>query len=317
METINFLEEPHKIFAPHLVNSTWIRPFQLYDKELEKLELMPEFQNANIYFIVKRKKLRFLPNKTEIYDDHIRCSLVVAGKQEIICNIGIELLAAYIIETNKYSDELESCFPYFIVGIDHSKSDEISLMITLSHMNGQQIIEQKLSATEVIDWSEVELGNFSDILYIGQSHRIKKRILTHEKTQQALAEVRDENDIYIYFFSFAIERLLLNPLEHANKINEELLSIIKSPTFGDRKEINIKAKVNLVEMALINHFKPKYNNHYVNSGLSSNKQIKEMLAQNNYTKLVLSVSFDNDCSLWRFGSESVVPNCHHLIEFNL
>ncbi len=135
---------------------------------------------------------------------------------------------------------------------------------------------------------------------------MKNRVSSHEKIQRALAEVSDDKDIYLYLFQFAERRIFIN------RVPEEIdyeCSEIYLP------DINDEGKISLIEMGLINYFKPKYNSTFVNSEIASNRQVLDLLKSNGFSKLAIDIGFDSE--FWYFGSEKISPQSEHLIMYEL
>ena len=131
---------------------------------------------------------------------------------------------------------------------------------------------------------------------------MRQRTISHEKIQQALAELEDKEDVYLYLFNIKVSRTLWN--------SDRFLYDSK-----DLAIITDEGLINLTEMALINYFKPKYNSNFVNSKIPINKQVDELLKVNGYTRLNAEISFDSP--FWRFGSSVVKPKQHHMIVYKL
>jgi len=128
----------------------------------------------------------------------------------------------------------------------------------------------------------------------------KQSRLICRKIQQALSEAGDKEDIYLYFFIVNERATFWNSYD---------------PNASDTTEITDQGRLNLIEMSLINYFKPKYNETYKNSEISLNKQVNELLKMNNYTRIVAESSFDS--TFWKFGSDVVKPKQHHSAVYKL
>jgi hypothetical protein len=321
--------ESHKIFNPYLVDSIFILPLQLYGEYGKQLELIPEFRGSTIYFIVKRKKLRFVLNEVMLEDNLFKFTISVSGQQVLTHQIPLtrlltgedkpETIEPIIIPVLSFFHLrlLEpQYYPYPIVGvsIDKSKSNEKILSLKIWTSDGKSN-EKPIFPYALMHSVGAGVDDFSEILYIGKSLNMKKRTLVHKKIQQALAEVDEtEDDIYIYFFTLREQRVLLNAGEYCKRLGSH--SVLGSRTFGDMVEITDEGRTNLVEMALINYFIPKYNDHHTKSQIPLNQQVKDLLKANNYTILRIDISFDDDVFM-KFGSAYVKPKQHHTIDYSL
>ncbi len=248
-------DEEHKGFNPYLAGSIFIRPFQLYGKYVEVLEASHEFSNATLYFIVKRKKMRFVLNETDFENDYLKFSISVAGEKTITHKLSIwrlltgqdmhEMKKLLIFPISNLSDfqSLQAAHePYPISGIsiNKSNSDENVLAITIYTPYGQ-LLEEIAFPHSLVSLIDTDMDDVSKVLYIGQSRKMKQRALSHEKIQQALSEAGDKEDIYLYFFN----------------VNEKIFFWNSyGPNASDNIEITDQGRLNLVEMTLINYFKP-------------------------------------------------------------
>lgn len=307
-------DEEHKVFNPYLVDSIFIRPFQLYGKYGKALEESYEFSNATLYFIAKRKKMRFVLDETDFENDYLKFSISMANEEVVTYKVSIvrlltgrempEIKKLLILPVSGLSDlqSLQAEYePYPISGIsvDKANSNENVLVFTIYTPDGQSV-EKITFPHNLVSLIDTDVEGISEILYIGQSRKMKQRALSHEKIQQALSEAGDKEDIYLYFFSIKEKLVFWNTYE---------------PDASDATEITDQGRLNLVEMTLINYFKPRYNTTFVNSELSLNKQVNELLKTNNYTRIVAESSFDS--SFWKFGSNSVKPKQHHAAVYKL
>ena len=187
--------------------------------------------------------------------------------------------------------------------IDKLKSDENNIVINI-YTPFDKCIQVFCGPHQLLNMTKIFINDDSEILYVGQSHNMPERIISHEKVQRALAEAEDNEDIYIYFFSIN-ERVIFAG---------EVLGIFDE-NFGDVNEITNKSRVNLVEMVLINYFRPEYNTTFVNSEIPLNNQVDNFLRKNEYTRMIVEVNCDS--KFFRFGSSTVRAKQQHMIVHKL
>ena len=323
------LADDHKLFTPFLTNSIFIRPFQLYGECGELLKTRSEFQEATIYFITKRKKLRLVLNETAFERDHLKLAVSMRGEKPITYNIPLiqlfggeqapklKHLLMFPVLSFFHFQALQiqySSHPISGVLIDKSKSDENTLVFNIFTPSGQCIQELGVPH-QLLKLAGVHIDDNSEILYIGQSRKMQQRTISHGKIQQALAEAKDTEDIYVYFFSINAKSSVWGAEDSWRKLGFMFLLSSSDGNFGDVVEITDESRLNLVEMTLINYFKPKYNTTFVNSQIPSNKQVDELLKVNGYTRIITEVNFDS--IFYRFGSSTVRPKQHHAIVYKL
>lgn len=112
--------------------------------------------------------------------------------------------------------------------------------------------------------------------------------------------VHQDKEIYIHCFKFTDYRMYANNLDFMKE---------------EKVEISNSGKIDLLEMALINYFKPDYNDKYVKSDISANEKVNQLLRSNNYTALGATVSFDEE--FLRYYTEHVPVKSSHVICYQL
>ena len=323
------LNDDHKMFNPYLNDTVFIQPYQLYNKFGEDLKKEPNFQEATIYFIAKRKKLRFVLSDTRFEGDDLKFSISVEGQRTITEKIslpflligkeGYEFKEIFIKPISSFFElqVLQQKKPYYPLSgimINKTKSNEKTLFFDI-YTSDERSDEKYVMPHLLMNGLGIDADDFSEVLYIGQSRKMGERAISHEKIQQALAEKSDTEDIYIYFFNIK-EETIFHGAEVSWKRGEiKSLSSSSGTSLANVVEITDEGRINLVEMALINYFKPKYNTTFVNSKISLNQQVSTLLKSNGYTRLMAEVNFDS--VFYRFSSSHVRPKQHHAIVYKL
>ncbi len=317
----SMLERDQKIFNPYLADSIFVRPFQLYGKYGKDLQKSYQFQDSTLYFIAKRRKMRFILDKTKFENNYLKFSISIENDQVVPYKIPIRriLTSTKIFDTSDLLIVPVSSLSDFqslridnnyntILGIliDKKESNSNTISFILYRLNsqaGERIYTQYIHIHGLMNTLDENTDDFSEVLYIGQSRKMEQRSISHEKIQQALSEAGDNEDIYLYFFTFKENVGFVM----TNNTNTPEMTDYANGLFDDR--------LNIVEMALINYFKPKYNNTFVNSDISLNKQVSNLLRVNSYTRIIAELSFDT--SFWKFGSSVIKPNLNHTIVYKL
>lgn len=312
------LIQPQKTFYYYLTGSLFIRPFQLYGQYWNIVEKQIESLNPSLYFVAENSKIRYELEKTVVKKNGtLEIAFQVANSKLVKTQITLpELLyddlpndfKSTIIGTKDYLDYLKTLWKkdyqqYSAISLDYNESDNTQLVLNLFTPTFSAKIP--LPAHTVAFRAMKKIEGFPKILYIGQSNKIKQRTFAHEKIQKALAEVNDSKDIYIYFFDFTSKTIMTSlPWEEMK------------PALDDPKvNINKKSRLNLVEMILINYFKPKYNKVFTRSNVEANMQVKKSLRANKFTQITIESSFDSD--FWCFGSDVISFKKDHLITYQL
>ncbi|WKZ47798.1 MAG: hypothetical protein QY306_00350 [Anaerolineales bacterium] len=310
--------QPQKIFYSHLTSGLCIRPNQIYGEYKEIIDFQVDSVNASLYFIVEIDRIQFIPAKTSVSKDGtIKLALNIGGKR--FCEAKITFPQIML------SNNLPPDFKSMVFGV-RDVNDYFSLLkkrkykpctgISLdSDTTDEQIVLNVFAPTftsklpllpfRVVQEAGINIGINPKILYIGQSRQIKKRANSHEKIQRALAEVNRDKDIYIYFFDFNSKVWLVDlPVEEYEALDAD-----------NPSKVDDKGRLNLVEMALINYFKPRYNSILTRSNVTSNKQVEKLMKAHHYTQLIVEVSFDSE--FFSFGSDEISNKKDHLIIYQL
>lgn len=323
------LDDDHKMFTPYLGDTAFIQPYQLYGKFGEELKADPNFQEATIYFIAKRKKLRFVLSDTRFEGNDLIFSISIEGKRTITNRMSLPLLL-----TGEERHDLKEIFmkpissffelqvlqqkmphyPLSGIMINKTKSNENTLFFNIYASDGRSV-EKYVMPHLLLNGLGIDANDFSEVLYIGQSCKMGDRVISHEKIQRALAEKNDTEDIYLYFFNIK-EKTIFHGAEDSWKRVGITFLVGSSETPSDNVvEITDEGRINLVEMALINYFKPEYNTTFVDTKIPLNQQVKNLLKTNGYTRIMAEVNFDS--VFYRFSSGYVRPKQHHAIVYKL
>lgn len=169
------------------------------------------------------------------------------------------------------------------------------------HTPDQMQGDLPFSIHSILSKFEIEIGDFPKVLYIGKSEKLNDRIYRHERIQEALAVIGDENDLYLYSCQFDDSRLIIEKNKNIF-IREEV------------DDIDTQDRISLLEMSLINYFKPVMNSDYVDSDLNDSSIFNRAL-KNKYNKTVVEV--DHEGGFWNFGSDKVQPSLRHQIEYQV
>jgi len=317
-----------KIYNPYLSESMFFKPEQMYGESREVFKEIPYIEKGNIYFIAERVRVRVIPTSVKLSEDAIIRFVVQAdGHQER--QVEIEAAPLFIDLGNmfrKVFGDSETLQRNMIGVSDHQEyleklraSNDSIPIIGVSYMEGLQNKKNiplrihtpdgnygdlPFTIHSILSEYGIEIGDFPKILYIGKSGKLNERIYRHEKIQEALAVIDDENDIFLYSFQFEDSRLRISEVPPNTVVHkkEEVDDIIEDD------------RIALVEMALINYFKPKMNTDYVNSDLNDSEIFKRAL-YGKYNQL--SQEVDHDGGFWNFGSDKVLPALRHEIHYSV
>lgn len=317
-----------KYFNPYISESLFIRPHQLYGNTKNTLQNLDYFKKSNIYFITSMDKVRISTKSVKInWSTRLKFTLqnhtgkkitVTVPLPPIIIDCGNVFRRVYgtedCLQTNlikvnsldQYKNQTSKRQNFPLIGVYINPLDQLpdEISITIFTPDGRT---NKLQFTlhSILSKFEIDIGSLPEVRYIGQTKDLKKRMYNHEKIQQAMAESRDHSDVYLYLIQFDEQKL-------------ERTEINGTTIFNRDKVIEIKksSKIDLVEMCLINYFKPRpLNSDFVNANIPSNEKVKRHLKENGYTDIFLEI--DHYGRFWEFGSEAVKNASRHEIQFQL
>lgn len=312
--------ETIKRFCPYAKSSLFFSIKDLYQDKLQSESL---FKNANIYFIVDFEELEIVKSKTRIWKPGYLQIFLKNNEEKSISEYNI--LITEIIDISNYlpaspdmNNRLITCqseTEYRTILNKHDNTEEDLYCIIFEEDNSShekaffslyknnQRTGVTISIPSLLTAFNYKPSRSPNVLYIGQSKDFRKRITSHSKLQKIIIEKKKNVDIYIYTLFFQEQ----GQTQNIGDI-EEITNTKKY--YGG---INKSEKIDLMEMCLINYFKPKYNIDYVNTNILSNNKVKDLLKINNFTDINLEIRFDE--SLWWFGSDSTPPSSGHGINY--
>ncbi len=278
----------------------------LQDNEFEIARIAEHFdieRPANLYFILSKNRITINPEYVAFNDERIEIEFLI----------------------NNQGEKLKERVSY-----DHNYNGLEELKVVSEHPfnqfkvvdeNGDPLLVGK--TTYFPEHASVGFKNdhFLDyeILYIGQSTGtethipVMDRILDHSTLQRIQSDylhTQTDKEIFLLFCSAKIDAWLDVPEQVEEK--EEFMRNFQEICLTPSKK-NKKSQITLIEAALINHFKPKYNDDYVND--FPNKKHK---GYNDYYKVnigELNVLIGLEDFQPRLYTESIPRNAEHRIRY--
>ncbi|HXC02080.1 MAG TPA: hypothetical protein VNU49_05470 [Opitutaceae bacterium] len=183
---------------------------------------------------------------------------------------------------------------------DGGKSSQLTI-----HLVNQSPLTVPVTLDRFLGATNQSLGIIGEVLYIGQTdddeeHRLER----HEKLQQVLALRRGDEQTIVLIGRFNVNRLTISS-STANNLNI---------SEGAETEIADGDKLTLVEMALINYFKPELNEIYKKSDGLHGLIIDRSLVAAGFD--AIEVHFDPDNPLMFAGSKAAGFKEEHHIKFS-
>lgn len=315
-------------FNAHLTQSIFFKPEQLYDGNRKILKNLEHIEKGNIYFIAERGKVRVNPKKIKLSSKaRLRIDLSLCdGKviREIVdaaplfIDFGDMFRKTYgdertlqkhlksVDDADDYKRLLSKSKSLPIIGISlvPEVQNKKNIALRLYTPDGQ-VTDTPFAIHNIISTYGFNIRDFPKIAYIGKSSSLSSRIYKHEKIQQALAVLDDDSDVYLYAFQFDSDKIINKQLANGQRYLERNYT----------SDVANEDVISIIEMSLINYFKPRLNTDYIDANITSNDIFRRALS-NKYTQFVMEVIHDEG-SFWEFGSETVSSSLTHSIKHNV
>ena len=296
------IKPPFKILKSHLVNAFFITPDKLYREFEVPLEAVDRFRSGRIYFLVKRRKVRFSsaslskkcqivfkyasqgmlsrPHKVDIAQlmhgapainkeffptpAHLQSMIqYVESADEYERLLKREPMVAAVMPGSGEKERADRAIAYhFLTPVDPMPKDE-NRHIIFAH--------QLLRVTD-------DLPEKYEVMYIGKAMELSDRMDGHKRVQQAQAECEDNAEIYLYFFTPQFEAM-------ASRDG----MVIKQP--NDYMTLGEENLVLAAEAGLINYFKPEMNVQNKTAELRKSKTMARVKCLK-YTHFISQCNFD-------------------------
>ncbi|RMV66219.1 hypothetical protein ALP06_03441 [Pseudomonas coronafaciens pv. atropurpurea] len=318
-------QPPFKIANVHLVNALCISPDKLYREFEEVLRSVDRFKNGRIYFVVRRKKVRFKSVKingscTLIFKFSYAGFLSPAYKipMSVFLHGSTDVNKAYFptprhLQPFMHLVKSESDYQSLLrknpntVGImpavgDIDRSDRaftFNLLLPIDQVPSQQN-RHTVFAHQLLRILDIDEGSY-EIRYIGKAMDLKDRTDGHSQIQQSQNECQNDEEIFLYFFTpifnalASLDGAYIYKPSDLNRLEEEKLVLI-------------------AEAGLINYFAPELNKHHKKSDITKSKTILPLKLLK-YTHLGVECIFDEYD--FAFETESVAKSNHHKKIFDL
>lgn len=278
--------------------------------EFEEADLKDYFEAerpAYLYCILSKNRVSINHESISFTNNHINTEFIIHNKNELI--------REQLLFEHDYEDLLDvkivSEYPY----------NEFNIVDEL----GSILLGGKTAYFPEHEnfYGQVKNKDFLDyeILYIGQSVLsannvpVLERICKHETFQKILEEYNKshpDKELFSLFFSFKQDALLDIPEEVSEEERTNFVESFKKNYLNSAIK-EVKQNVTLLEATLINYFKPKYNDKFVDHSPSKTHNSFKGVTGMNLNKV--NVLFGIEDFFPRFYTNSTGRKNEHLIEF--
>jgi hypothetical protein len=265
--------------------------FLFFDKFIDPLLDRDEFKYSNIYFFTKVKKLRFDIETTELINKRtLKTTVLVGDSQKLHVEESLYYIAPIISDVyptiEEYNDLCSDEDDFWSCEIDwkNSTSDRIHF---LQKAKTGEIFDFWISPENLERTNSLELNseyeNKPEVVYVGQSFRMIDRITSHKTLHQAVSELKDNEELRIYFLTFKYGY-------GGHKDYMKMFGNVYNTWLSEHGKTNeFKNKIDLVERFLIHFFQPKYNTQHVKTNIENDRLVKEILLQNDIDTIAINI----------------------------
>lgn len=261
----------------------------LFDENyIEILTNKETFKSSNIYFICKKKKVRFNLEKTFIVENiYVQTEVIVRNGN----SFDVKLSLYDMFEPLQLFFPTKEIFNGFIC----DKISEFEIVVNRESSKGEQIVVDLiipggeripiyLQPENCEYFGDLDLKNEPETLYIGQSINMLSRIQSHKSLHKSVSQISEDEDVLLYFLTF----------KYAYGGDREV-----APMFGENWNfwLNIdpmsngyKSKNDLIERTLIHFFKPIYNDYHTKMDIMKDKLVNEIVLENKITSMTIGMS---------------------------
>ena len=270
-----------------------------------KGEVKRRLNNSNIYFILKRPRIAFIPKSLIIVNREVQ------GMIGIQTEDGLEEYSFTIkgILPDQVKSIKESKYPHTKLSFIDDKGNLISthlMMVLLNQMN-----------------VNLKGKDFCEVVYVGQAFGVSgertaiERLSSHSTLQKILANVSANEphmEVFLALYQFEFHRFIMNmggqvdPKNSRNLEEEHLKNALNS-------NFKRSMRISLAEAAFIRYFEPEYNKIYKKEFPAKRHKILKKLYDYDFAAMTVEASVE-DLGL-QIYSPSKTQSSHHMASFDL
>ncbi|MEZ7496058.1 hypothetical protein QO206_11190 [Leeuwenhoekiella aequorea] len=259
---------------------------------IEPLKERDEFIYSNIYLFTKSKKLRFDIKKTVLTNKRtLKTSINIGHNNKISIESSLYNIAPIIREIygteEDYNYLCSDDDDFWTCEIDDENSSNDRIRLLQKAKTGEifdfWISPENIENTEIFE-SNSNYNCQPEVVYVGQSFRMIDRISSHKTLHRAVSELKDDEDLKIFFATFKYG--YGGHRNFADIFNGNVSKIWMSQ-HGKSKEY--KSKIDLVERFLIHFLQPKYNSQHKKTKIQNDELVKSILLENDIDVVSLNI----------------------------
>ncbi|EAC9863295.1 hypothetical protein AR000_07735 [Listeria monocytogenes] len=256
----------------------------LFPTELDLIPTNGSSDHYHIYMINRITKVRFSMNSLVQHKDYFTVRLEIKKPNTgLIVSNPIAFSLDSFDKNNIDSILIDSSRKFVRITLKNDATIQINSLFFLTH--SQQ-------------FTKIDM----DIIYIGQSYgnqgnrNATKRLKSHETLQRILSVSHDEewnNDICITIWNFK-ELTLFSFDGTSNNLQKNMDEDSKHIDKVLNEPIKKRKIINITEAALINYFKPKFNEKFVNEFPSESHTSYNDFYTSEYNTIIIEFFYENN-----------------------
>lgn len=282
-----------------------ISPAHLDDLVYESEEAREQIRNSNIYLILKRPRIAFVPGSISIRD------------REVVGELSVQL------------EDKAPTFPFRLSGELPAEVSSVAALkypyTKLSFLSSGGDTLMTVPVAYLLKHCEAQLNGLDnqEVVYVGQAFGTAgercaiERLSSHSTLQKILADISANEphmEVLLALYSFGFHRFIMsidgiNPaLIDGDADKQHYQKVLQS-------QFKRSMRVSLAEAALIRHFEPKYNKQYKTGFPHKRQKILKKLYDFDFAGLVVEASVEDH--RMHLYSEKQSPKSHHIARFDL
>lgn len=292
------IHKPCTFFSAEIMTATFMPYRHLFNSEAgSRLNDLLTTGSTNIYFITRTKKLRFHKELNAIDPLGTVKLMILVGDGNRIVRVQAPIFDIFpSLKLLSSSDPLQAQrFKAF--WIDPTLTTECTLTAFARTEAGQDI-PLPLPIERLFEL-DVSFGTDPEVIYIGQSRHLIRRLRSHKKLLYASTLLRDDEELRLHLISFKIGYGGKGVVPFGPEWNDLLARHV-----DDAAEY--RDKILLLERALIAVFQPLLNEQHVGGTLAEDALAKKVLVKRGVGAIALGLGMEGPN--WKYWSPR--QQCH-------
>jgi hypothetical protein len=273
--------------------ATYLSHRHLFDDCSSEVDFDLLSNESSIYVISKAKKVRYKVDDCSLTDKrNMTAVITVEGKETFEFNYSLYKLIEDLSHMCPTEEDFLDCFSdeddNILIKFIKAESNGTHLAFRLEIMGNEIPKNLYVSIEKLLDLeSGFDFNNPPEIAYIGQSIDVLRRLKKHEKVNEALSRLSDDEEIRLNFLSFKL----------SGRIDGKLSSM-RGIIDGD--DYKTTMRISLIERFLIYQFRPYLNIQHTSTNLEKDTLFIKLMKEQHCSLIGCGLEFEG--KLWDFWS---------------